>query len=142
MLAVQRELGSISEALKNAESYRAEVLARLDKANGTINELTQRLSDKIDDQNFKIDDLKGSLINVDQSVKSSSAQLTAMATEKCGTRLDKIETILKDYPHIESEVMFWRRLLGGTFKTFWKLIALLVGSGGIGALVIKFWPFH
>jgi hypothetical protein len=142
MMQVQRELGSITQALKTAEDYRAEVLKRLDEQNGKSDELSQKLSRKIDDQNDKIDGMKGALTNVETALKGSSTLISQIATEKCGARLDKVEEILKNWPEIESEVMFWRRLLGGTFKTFWKLIALLVGSGGVGALLIKFWPFH
>ncbi len=138
MMQVQRELGSISEALKNAEEYRVEVIRRLDQHNT-----------KTDEQNEKIDAMRGALTNVEQTLKSQSRIVEGIAQKnyderitKIEERLGKLEDVIKNWPAVESEVMFWRRLLGGTFRTFWKLIALLIGSGGVGALVVKFWPFH
>jgi chromosome segregation ATPase len=139
MMQVQRELGSITQALKNAEDYRSEVLKRLDDQNGKSDELSRKLSEKIDQQNEKIDAMRGALNNVESALKSTSTVVAGMAVEKCGDRLDKLEAVCKTLPSIESEVMFWRRLLGGTFSALWKIVALVLGSEVLAGYIFKHW---
>jgi chromosome segregation ATPase len=142
MMQVQRELGMITESLKNADEYRKEVLTRLDAQNVKADDQNAKINDKIDDQNDKIESVRSALVNVEQSVKSTSSMLGTLMLEKCGDRLDKLEDICKNLPQIESEVMFWRRLLGGTFRAFWKIFAAILGSGAVGGMIVKFWPWH
>jgi chromosome segregation ATPase len=136
MMQVQRELGAISQSLKNAEEYRAEVLKRLDDQNGKSDELSKRLSDKIDEQKEKIDALRGSLTNIESALKSTTSVVANIAVEKCGDRLDALEKLVAGFPQIESEVMFWRNLLGGTFSAVWKITLAVIGSGAVGGLIV------
>lgn len=83
-----------------------------------------------------------------QTMQSTSNAISNLSLEKCGERLDKAERRLAvlegktaNLPVIETEVMFWRRVLGGGFHAFWKIAALIIGSGGIGAALVKWiWP--
>lgn len=126
-MEVQRELGAINEALKNAESHRTEVIRRMDQQG----EKTDRLSESILD-------VRGSIKNMEQTLSSTSSILNAVAMEKCGDRLDKLEEKCRNLPLIESEIQFWKRVLGGGAHALWKIGGMLIASGLLGALITKY----
>jgi len=79
-----------------------------------------------------------------QSLQSTSGAIASLSLQKCGERLDSaearmdaIEKKTENLPLIETEVMFWRRLLGGGFWAFWKIAGLVTGSGIVGSLITK-----
>lgn len=124
MMQVQRELGQITQALRNADEHRTEVTRRLDMLSGSIEK-----------QHDNINAMRGAVANMEQSVKSSSTVITNMAVEKYGERIDKLEAICKNFPTIETELMFWKRALGGGVHALWKITALLASAGFLGALI-------
>ena len=130
MLDVQRDLGRIMEALKNAEGNRQEMLRRFDQH-----------AAKQDQQNEKIDQVKNQLSGVDQSLRSLSKVTENIALERYGDRLNKLEAITKNVPTIETELLFWRHVFGGGIHTVWKIVMLFVGSGIVGAALTK-WFIH
>lgn len=90
-----------------------------------------------------------------QSVQSTGTAVANLSLEKCGERLAAHDKILADYgerldnlenktrnfPLIETEIMFWRRVLGGGFHAAWKIAAVIIGSGSVGGIVTKLiWP--
>jgi len=129
-MEVQRELGAINEALKNAEGHRTEVIRRIDQQN-----------DKVDRLGDSLIEIRGSLSNMDQTLKSTGSLLNVVAMEKCGERLDKLEAKCINLPLVESEVMFWKRVLGGGAHALWKIGGMLTASGLVGALITKY-IFH
>jgi hypothetical protein len=96
----------------------------------------------------EIKDLKGITTELSQTVTSTGNAIRQLSLEKCGERLDghdgridALENKTKNLPIIETEVMFWRRVLGGGFRAIWKIIVLIVGSGAVGGAITKIiWP--
>lgn len=86
-----------------------------------------------------------------QTIQSTGNTVANLALEKCGERLDRhdnkffdcderlraLEGRTQNLPKIETEVMFWRRVLGGGMHALWKIAALIIGSGTIGAFIMK-----
>lgn len=86
-----------------------------------------------------------------QTIQSTSNAVAILALEKCGERLDKhdgkitdcderlksLENKTQNLPKIETEVMFWRRVLGGGMHAIWKIGVVVIGSGTIGAFIMK-----
>lgn len=124
MMQVQRELGQITQALRNADEHRTEVTRRLDMLSGSIEK-----------QHDNINAMRGAVANMEQSVKSSGQILTNIVMEKYGERLDHLEALCKNFPTIETELMFWKRVLGGGVHALWKIVALLVSAGFVGAAI-------
>lgn len=137
MMQVQRDLGRIMESLNNGEIHRKEMVIRIDK-----------LSDRIDTTNEKIDALSSGTAKMDQSLQSLSKITNQIALEKCGERLDKLEDVVvdrcderlrkvedltKDLP----EMMFWHRVVGTGLKASIRVGGVLLASGAVGGLVVK-----
>lgn len=94
----------------------------------------------------EVKELKSAVDGLSQNVKSTGDAVARLSLEKCGERLDDHENRIKaleaktqNLPTIETEIMFWRRVLGGGFKALWKICAALIGSGFIGAAINKYW---
>lgn len=100
-------------------------------------------------------DIIARLDRMSQNVQSTGQAVANLALEKCGERLSvhdsqlsvlsnkigELEVNTQNFPVVESEVMFWRRVLGGGFHAFWKISALVIGSGGVGGVLVKvIWP--
>lgn len=96
----------------------------------------------------ELKDLKGITTGLSQTMQSTGNAIATLSLEKCGERLsghderlDALENKTQNLPIIETEVMFWRRVLGGGFRAVWKIIVLIVSSGAVGGLVTKIiWP--
>lgn len=98
-------------------------------------------------------DIISRLDQLSQAVQSTGAAVQALSLEKCGERLDAhdkrleridqrltdLETKTKNLPVIETEIMFWRRVLGGGMHATWKIGTFAIGSGAIGAAIVKLW---
>lgn len=85
-------------------------------------------------------DIIARLDQMNQVLQSTGAAVATLTLQDCGTRLTDhdgriaaLENKTKNLPVIETEVMFWRRVLGGGFHAFWKVAGALLGSGIIGA---------
>lgn len=126
MMQVQRELGSITESLRQGETHRRDVIERLDK------------------HTEKMETMSGQMNNLSQAVTSQSTLLQPLLLEKCGERLTAIEATLVDYATVKSELQFWNRVMGGGMRGISKLVLAIVSSGGVGAGAVEvihhFWP--
>lgn len=138
MVQVQRELGGITESLKNAEEYRQEVLRRLDAQTTKQDDQNTRFNDKLDVQNDKIDKIGRDLDAVRQTLISSSSAIANLTLENCGARLASLETLVKSYPTLENYIEKWKWLLGGTLGAIGKIIIAILSSGVIGGLVVHY----
>jgi hypothetical protein len=127
-VSVEGRLSRIEEALANLKDDRHQ--ARSDR-----NDLLAEMKE-----------LKASVFQLTQSMQSTSAVVSQMSLENYGLRLNKhderidlLENRTQNLPLIETEVIFWRRVLGGGFHALWKILAVIVSSGAVGALVDKYW---
>lgn len=138
MMQVQRDLGRILEAIANGEIHRKEMSERIDK-----------LSDRIDGTNEKIDALSSSTGKMDQSLQSLSKITNQIALEKCGERLDRLETALPTdclsrLAAVEKivaplpELLLWRKVVGTGAWAIVRVVGTLVGSGALGALLVSY----
>lgn len=118
---IERELGRLGEALENAKEDRAEFKL-------AVAELSAQISE-----------LNGSFRGMSQTVQSTASQIAGLALEKCGERLDILESKTANLPSLERDMDFWRRLIGAGWAAFWRIVGLAVGSGAIGALIAKIW---
>lgn len=129
MLSVQRDLGRIMEALTNAENNRQEMMRRSD-----------RQSERTDQQTQKIEGLKSAINGLDQTLKSLTNVTTTISMEKCGERLERLETLTQDLP----KILFWSKIIGTGMSGTAKIFVALVSSGALGALIVKvvshYWP--
>lgn len=120
-------------------------VSRLEEAEANAKDYREESRQDRRDILAEIKELKTSLNAVAQSVQSTGDAVQRLSLEKCGERLDKCEMRLsalenrtQNLPTIETEVMFWRRVLGGGFRALWKIAAVILGSGTAGALIAKF----
>ncbi len=88
----------------------------------------------------EVKELKAAVDVLSQNVRSTGEAVSRLSLEKCGERLDDHDGRIKaleaktvNLPTIETEIMFWRRVLGGGFHALWKMTLALVGAGGFGA---------
>lgn len=85
-------------------------------------------------------DILAKLDQLQQTSQSTATIVANLSLEKCGERLNDhdgrigaLEAKTKNLPVIETEIMFWRRVLGGGFHAVWKITLALAGAGGFGA---------
>lgn len=125
--------------------------SRLGRIEEAISSLKEDRREDRQDQRADSDKIAGRLDGLTQVVGATANAVSALGLERCGERLDKIEArnIKADMrfealekatapvPWIESELLFWQRLLGGGWRAAWKIVAVMAGSGGIGAIIVK-----
>jgi hypothetical protein len=96
----------------------------------------------------EIKDIKIIVNRLSLDVQTTGNAVAQLTSENCGQRLtkhderlDMLENRTQNLPIIESEVMFWRRVLGNGFHALWKVLAVVIGSGAVGGVVTKWiWP--
>ena len=121
--SIDTRLGRIEQALERSKEDRRE---SRDEAREESKALLMRLD------------------RMDQTITSTANAVANLGIAKLSERmtaaenaLDGLITKTKNLPLIETEVMFWRRVLGGGFRAAWKLALFAVGSGGVGAATVK-----
>lgn len=123
-------------------------ISRLEEA--VLNMKEDRLQSRTDRADIlaEIKDVKNSLSSLAQNVQSTGQAVAQLSLERCGERLERhdwriaeLEKKTENLPVIETEVMFWRRVLGGGFHAAWKIAAVILSSGALGGLSVKMlWP--
>ena len=143
-VSVARELGRLSEAMERAKEDRAEILTSHER----MRESVDRLSSRVDALN--------------QTMQSTSNAVNQIALEKCGERLDKLESLvnpamleerlsrLEDVEKtcerleaVETTVNSWRRWIGKSWGFLLRVIVAVIASGAIGgssfSIAAKIW---
>ncbi len=97
-------------------------------------------------------DILSRLDLMSQAIQSTGAIVQQLSLEKCGERLDThdkrieaLESRVKDIdgktanlPALETDLNFWRRVVGAGWGLFWRVAGVLGASGVISALVAHF----
>lgn len=126
----EREFGQVIEALKNLTEDRKEDRAAL-----------ERHGERMETLNANVTEMRGAFNGMNQTLQSSMTQLGALATERCGERLDKLEADCNQreirFRIVESELGFYKRVFGGTWGIALRGIGLLASSGLILAAIQK-----
>lgn len=117
-----------------------ERMARIEEAILYIKENNVEARESRKELVCEVKELKAAVDGLSQNVKSTGDAVARLSLEKCGERLDDhdgrikaLETKTHNYPIIETEIMFWRRVVGGGFHAVWKIALALAGAGGFGA---------
>lgn len=125
MLQVQRELGSIMEALRNGDESRADLIRRMDL------------------HNDKLENMNGRMSNVEQSLRSQSTMLESITAKGLETRIIDLERdtrllrkVLEDQLAFIDRMRLLHTLLGGGVNTIWKVALALIGSGLVGGSLV------
>jgi chromosome segregation ATPase len=126
-LDTQRVLGQLLEAHRAANEERQG--AKEERAG-------MKLS--VDKLSEIVNNLQRSFDNLDNTMQQTTKELVAINAARLGERVDKIEEITKNFAAVESDVMFWKRVVGGGWGIVWRVGGMLGASGGLSAIVAHF----
>jgi hypothetical protein len=132
--------------MANNESSVAGRLGRIEEA--VINLKEDRNQSRIDraEMMSEIKEVRAGVGGLTQTMQSTAHAVTLLSSEKYGERLmehdrrfDMLESRMPNYALMESEFIFWRRVLGSGFHAVWKLALFGISAGGAGAAIVKWW---
>lgn len=106
---IYRELGRLAEAAETSKDERKEFRQAVDKLSGVIQ------------------DMRGDFRLLNQTMQSTATTIATLTADKCGQRLDVLETKTKHYD----------RVLGRANTFVWKMAGMVITSALTGAGVIK-----
>lgn len=112
MIDLAQKMGGVIEALARARDDRLEFKDALAEVRDSLNAV------------------KGGLANVEQALNATTKQVASIAIERCGTRLDRIETImdldhygdrLARFREIDVTMKRWEVFLGKGKGIIWRV---------------------
>lgn len=97
-------------------------------------------------------DILGRLDQMSQSIQSTGAAVQNLSLQNCGERLDNhdkrvasLEARVNDIdgktanlPALETDLNFWRRVVGAGWGLFWRVMGVLGASGIVSAIVAHY----
>jgi hypothetical protein len=88
---------------------------------------------------FRLDSLRQDMLSTGNAVTALVRQDVGPRIARNTARIEVLEEKVAGLPMLADDVQFFRRVLGVGWQAAWRLVAIVVGSGGVGALIIKAW---